>query len=86
MTLEEIKFCPTCLSANIVDTPSHTFETIKFDQEEEKEVTMDVKICQDCETIIFIEDNRLCRQFSPKKDNYIYIPQVNNDKLHLIEK
>lgn len=85
MKLEDIKVCPTCFSPNLKFEPNYTYETIHYNDIDEKEVIGEVKLCAECGCIVFMEDGRMCRQFIPRKDNFIFVPQVNDDQIHLIK-
>jgi hypothetical protein len=65
---------------------SYIFETVKVDKDEEEEVTLPVKICTDCDSVVFFEGDKLCRQFAPKREEFIFTPQINDDQIHLINK
>ena len=86
MKLEDIKFCPTCSFINLKYEPNYAYETIHYNDIDEKEVVGEVLICKECSSLVFIEDGRMCRQFIPRREQFTYVPQVNNDQLHLIDK
>lgn len=83
MKLEEIKVCPTCSSPNLKYEPNYTYETVHYNDIDEKEVTGSVILCLDCGSIIFLEDGRLCRQFTPLKEVFEFISMVSDNELHL---
>ena len=85
MKLEEIKVCPTCSSPNLKYEPNYTYETIHYNDVEEKEVVGEVLLCSECFGIVFIEDGRLCRQFVPKREVFEFVAQVNDDRIYLIK-
>lgn len=69
MKLEEVKFCKVCMSSNLRLEPLLTIDDVDTDLE--KVVT--AKVCEDCETIHFIENGNLAYQFIPRRENYKWV-------------
>ena len=81
MGLKDIKLCTSCSSMNLVLHPNLTFETVKYNHEEESEITTEVLECLDCNTLMWYEDENLCRQYLRKEEQFIFVPMVADMEL-----
>ncbi len=85
MILEDLKFCQVCDSINLKLEENFCYETIHYNEVDEKEVMGTVKHCLDCGGIYFVEDDRLCYQFIRKEEQFVFNRMVSNNELYLQE-
>ena len=75
-----ITYCRNCKN-ELEFIPSFKHECV----EDNTEVTHDVFKCPLCEALHYKEGVYDVFEFFPKKDNFIFVPQVNDDQIHLIK-
>ena len=65
--LTGIKVCDTCFSLNLEYIKNYEHEDIMLSSMEEAVMrTDDVVLCKYCDSIYYMEDNKIFREFAPK--------------------
>ena len=65
--LTNIKVCDTCFSLNLEYIKNYEHEDIMLSSMEEAVMrTDDVVLCKDCDSIYYMEDNKIYREFALK--------------------
>ena len=87
--LRNVKVCTICMGINLTYLPNHVHEDVELNDYSANEATFrtdDVVKCNDCDTLFYIEDGKLVTQFEPKREIFKFVPQINDNQVHLYEK
>ena len=69
--LEEIKFCTTCFSEELKKIPNFAHEDIELNEYYSDTIVMrtdDVVQCTCCDTLYYLDNGKLCKEFSHNPD------------------
>ena len=88
--LRNVKVCKVCMGIKLSYIPNHIHEDVENNNYFSDEVTVtipdDVVKCNDCDTMYYIEDGKLVTQFEPEHEVFKFVPQINDNQVHLYEK
>lgn len=87
--LRNVKVCKVCMGINLSYIPNHMHEDVEKGDYFSDEIiyrTDDVIKCNDCDTMYYVEDGKMVTQIEPKREVFKFVPQINDDQVHLYEK
>jgi len=76
MRLENIKFCHVCNSGNLTPLTNIPVPDVITDEE----IIRTVLMCDDCDTMHYIENGQVSYEFSCKINDSIYTPKKEVEK------
>jgi hypothetical protein len=82
MSLDKITKCRMCNSPNLTLYPEYSYETVHFNDIEEKEVIGVVLKCE-CGCLHFLEEDRLCCQKNHVEVQYNFVGMIPDNEKHL---
>ena len=82
MGLDTITTCRMCNSSELILHSKYSYETVHFNDVEEKEIIGEVKLCS-CGTLHFEEGGRMCCQKNHIETKYNYVAVVADNEKHL---
>lgn len=77
--LNSVTKCMHCTSSNLAYDSSLEIDWTEDDSSR----VVEAKVCQDCDTIHFVQDGCLARQITHKREVFSWVKQVNDCDLHL---